>query len=218
MASLLQSKVFRKNLYRWLGMYVCIMMCTITIVTYSRYVTSLSATTNNARVANFKVKLNYDNAYNCIPSIENNEYTICEVNENNPVRPTSEISYNFTVDSRELEVRTRLLLVITVDPRANPVSPNFKFVSLKRWNGNSYEEVDSKEFTVQNNKIMLDYIIEPSSKLLTQYMVTVKYNEENLEDDGDGIKYYSGVEISANDIVAISYRATQEPSSGNGSE
>ncbi len=216
MTSLLQSKVFKRNLIRWIGMYACIMMFTVTIVTYSRYVSRISSN-DNARVASFNIKVLYDDSYNCVAEIVDGKYKVCEVNE---VRPTSAISYNFTVDATKLEVRTRLFLVITVDPSTiNPFSPDFKFYSLERWDPELgyYVEVDTSEFTVENNKIKLDYIIEPSSAMKAKYRVTVKYNADKLEDDGDGIKYYSGEEIKVNDLVAVSYIATQEPNSGNGS-
>ena len=90
MRSLLQSRNFRKNLYRWIGMYVAVILFFTSVVTYSKYMVGV-ASHENARVANFNVDISYEQTKDCLPG--NDETCLIGV-----YRPTSKIPYYFTVE------------------------------------------------------------------------------------------------------------------------
>ncbi len=116
MKGLLQSKRFRTNLYKWLFMYAGVMMLLITVITYSKFITSMS-TKDTARTTKFNIDINYlncndDCGENCD---EKNSYitsnNICKT-EN--YRPTSTIEYAFNV-KKDVEVKTILALNIDIN-------------------------------------------------------------------------------------------------------
>ena len=84
MKELLQNKVFKKNLKKWLVMYIGVIALFTTIITYSKYMTTMMGS-SEAKVAAFDININYlDNQ--CISS--NN----CNTGY---YRPTSYIEYYF---------------------------------------------------------------------------------------------------------------------------
>lgn len=99
MKGLLHSKKFKTNLYKWLFMYVGVMLLFTTVITYSKYISSMDGD-DEARPARFIVK------------VEPLECTNCNLTA---YRPTSKIEQNFQINLEELEVTTDLELTITVD-------------------------------------------------------------------------------------------------------
>jgi len=105
MKGLLHSKLFRKNLFIWLFMYITVIGLFTSVVTYSKYITSMQES-DIARVAKFDAAITYDGVCSNI-----NENEICNIGT---YRPTSELSYYFTVDNRNLEVSTVFATRISV--------------------------------------------------------------------------------------------------------
>ena len=58
MKGLLRSKRFRHNLYKWVTMYVGVMLLFTVVVTYSRYMSSLEGS-DQAKVARFEVGIRH---------------------------------------------------------------------------------------------------------------------------------------------------------------
>lgn len=112
MKMLLHNKRFRKNLKRWLFAYIFVMLSFSLVITYSKYITSMSVD-EAARPAKFNVEIKYDEslASNC----ETDDITGAATCSTGSYRPTSEIPYQFSVDTRGLEVATTFLLDIKVD-------------------------------------------------------------------------------------------------------
>ena len=54
MKGLLQSKIFRKNLKKWLCMYVGALLLLTTVVTYSKYISKYNVD-DDARITKFDV-------------------------------------------------------------------------------------------------------------------------------------------------------------------
>jgi len=58
MNRLLHSRVFKKNLAKWIFMYIVTLAFFTSVVTYSKYFSSL-ASNDNARPAKFNIKIDY---------------------------------------------------------------------------------------------------------------------------------------------------------------
>ena len=106
MKGLLHSKKFRTNLYRWLFAYVGVIMLLTTVITYSKYISSMSLSAKKSP-AKFKVAI-----------------TQVDYDEDTTYRPTSEITYKFKVDTTEIEVLTELKIYVAVNS-------DFKIESIK---------------------------------------------------------------------------------------
>lgn len=106
MKYLLYSKRFKKNLAKWLGMYLCIICLFTVVVTYSRYISDLTSN-EAARVAKFNVEVTYDDVCSTLDSSETCNY--------GSIRPTGSLVYYFTVDTTELEVNTLFVTNVMVD-------------------------------------------------------------------------------------------------------
>lgn len=113
---LLHSKRFRKNLCKWLFMYIGVMCSITSVITYSRYITNMQFG-DKARPAKFDVSVDYLNVcagYNCSNYCDGKKATEkCEL----PVfRPTvKDISFYFKVDTNDLEVKTDLFLYLIIE-------------------------------------------------------------------------------------------------------
>lgn len=195
MKSLLCNKKVRLNLYKWLGMYVGVIALFTSVVTYSKYMSKLSSN-DSARVASFEVKVNYEGAEGCDAADTD---ATCLVGK---YRPTSEIPYYFSVDTRRLEVRTYFVLNINV---AN----SFSIVKLERLiegTGNLYEDV-----TYKNNQVRK--IVEARKGDITWYKLTIKYNGGKIVRDGDNQPLYydeaKAIEDLPDKIVTVGYSALQ---------
>ena len=89
MRFLLHSEKFKKNLYKWIGLYILTIMLFTGVVTYSRYISSINAI-DVARTAKFKVNIE--------PLYE----------------PCKNISEDTMCDTTELEVSSDLVITIMV--------------------------------------------------------------------------------------------------------
>lgn len=123
MNSLLHSKRFKKNLFKWLMMY-CGVLCMLTIVvTYSRYITTYNGS-DDARVAKFALDMTYSRICE-----GQGIGTTCDIGS---TRPEEYLEYDFNIDATKGEVDTLIVANITIDE-------NFEFVSLTPVNGNNME-------------------------------------------------------------------------------
>lgn len=186
MKGLLHSKKFRTNLYKWLLMYVGVMGLLTTLITYSKYISSMQAD-DNARAAKFLVKVSNDTG--CRSGSTDD---VCKVEANRPLEPTV---YTFTVDKTDLEVSTTLITSLFVDKR-------FDLVSIYVGNNDVTSEFTSSG-NVDNGKYYhKTETIKANDKenRTTTYKIKVKYNV--IEDKYDD----TNLEINA---VSIGYSATQ---------
>lgn len=135
MNSLLHSKRFKKNLFKWLLMYsISLGMLTI-VVTYSRFITTYNSTADKARPAKFALDFSYSRICE-----DKESGTICDQGS---MRPEEYLEYDFNIDASKGEVNTLVVANITIDD-------NFEFVSLLPISGNnmSYNLLDNGiEFT-----------------------------------------------------------------------
>ncbi len=136
MNRLLHSRVFKKNLAKWIFMYIVTLAFFTSVVTYSKYFSSL-ASNDNARPAKFNIKIDYLG--------ENLEDIDCKASEvcltsNKVYAPGDIINYYFKVDTKELEVKT--IVNVTV----NLKDVNFKIVDVKVKNVNDKDFVKVEDY------------------------------------------------------------------------
>lgn len=194
MKSLLHSEIFRKNLYRWLGMYLIVMLLFTFVITYSKYMVGF-VSSDEARVANFNIDIQYDQANGCRASDED----VCFVGR---YRPTSNFSYYFTVDTRNIEVKTFLALAVNVHSKFEIV----EFASLG--DDGVYHAIDLTD-KKEDNKIKMTEVLSPNAGELTRYRLTVLYNSKFLKTDEDGSLYYDDNIENIDKIVTVDYSAEQ---------
>jgi len=199
MKSLLQSKTFRKNLYRWLGMYVTVILFFTSVVTYSKYMVGV-ASNENARVANFNVDIHYEETENCLPGSDQTCHT-------GTYRPTSKISYYFTVDTTKIEVRTFLALSMNINK-------SFKIIELSKMEEgkDSSYQIINLDGLKEENKIRMTETLLPKEGKKTKYKIVVIYNGTNIVTDEKGDIYYENGHEDMNQIdkiVTLDYSARQ---------
>lgn len=188
MEILIQGERSRRNLYKWLGMYVLVLLLFTTVVTYSKYITKISSS-DDARVASFNMNINYDNVSNC----EAGEKDACVVGD---YRPTSEIPYYFTVDTRKLEVRTFFVLTVNV-----PYP--YEIVKITRLDDNKVV-IPAEDEVDELNRINLSEVVEASKGKRSRYELVIRYNGGKIVKDDDGNSYYDENAVLNNDEVSTS--------------
>ena len=167
MKGVLQSKRFRKNLYKWLLMYVGVMVFLTTVVTYSKYVSSLMAS-DSARAAKFNVTIA---PQECTETASDGVH--CNIGIH---RATQTIDYYFKVQTN-LEVKTDLFLTIFVNQ-------DFELKNIEEVNGSLPPyEVTEKTIAIEGNvehyavyslKAMT-YLPQEEAKQEKLFKVTVKF-------------------------------------------
>lgn len=115
MKGLLHSKKFRKNLYKWLCMYVGVLMLFTSVVTYSKYVSMISAK-DKARVAKFEIEVLPDGC-----TVEADREKTCSIGEWNPLESKT---FNIKVKG-DFEVEVKMLLLYEINRK-----DGFKIVSI----------------------------------------------------------------------------------------
>lgn len=183
MRELLHSKLFRRNLKKWLFMYVGVMCLLTCVITYSKYISEMHSS-SDARAASFNVVAKFDGV------CANNE-ELCDMGSN--FRPTEDLGYYFTVDTTGLEVSTLLVTNIIVD----------KNFTIK----NIYDVTDGteKEFTnydINENTVSITENLSVNNMYVRKYKVVCQYS--NSDDTGYKIT------ASYNDVVKIGYSALQQ--------
>ena len=211
MKGLLQSKIFRKNLKKWLCMYVGALLLLTTVVTYSKYISKYNVD-EDARITKFDVTVkNIENEnLTCTGEIDKLDCTTKDT-----YRPTTKIPYEFVV-TPNFEVNTLLATTIYVpasfnierleeidgdplyDEKENIKDSSITISKLKDKNEKG-EEVDTATIITITKKIDTDDIIN-SNKPKT-YKITIKYNydeETYLTADKENLS-----------VIKIGYSATQ---------
>lgn len=193
MKGLLQSKKFRKNLGKWLCMYAGVMLLLTTVVTYSRYMTNLQGS-GKASTAKFQLKIN------CTSS--NGKECGSDTEPYNVTDDDFSLAYTFTVDTKDVDVKSKLKLLtfvhnsFIIEDISTSFNTNFKLCE---------DSETSKCPTKINSKLYyLDEITLPDTDTDFTFTVTVKYNDaiKDLPNDKDKAK-------SFDEVVAIGYSIEQ---------
>ena len=211
MKGLLQSKIFRKNLKKWLCMYVGALLLLTTVVTYSKYISKYNVD-DDARITKFDVTVkNIENEnLTCTGEIDKLD---CTTKDN--YRPTTIIPYEFIV-SPNFEVNTLLATTIYV-----PAS--FNIETLEEIDGktlyNEKENIKDSSITISKLKNKNEKGEEPDTATIItitrkidtadiintnapkSYRVSIKYNY-------DEEKYADEVKENIS-VIKVGYSATQ---------
>ena len=179
MKELLHSKLFRRNLYKWLFMYVGVMCLLTSVITYSRYITKMQS--NDAtRVAKFDVK------------ITNND--VCDESQDKchygTLRPTEEYDYYFTVDTTELEVKTLLVTIVSVHD-------DFNIIKLY----DAETDTEFNNYVIEDNKVKITETIIPGDNYIRKYKLSCEF------DSSVDTEYMATHDYD--DAVVVGYSATQ---------
>lgn len=184
MKGLLHSKLFRKNLYMWLFMYIAVIGLFTSVVTYSKYISSMQSQTL-ARVALFDASITYDGVCANV-----NENEICDIGT---YRPTSQLSYYFTVDNRNLEVSTIFVTRISV----LEYFKNIKIYDITN------TETELTGFVQHGNTFTLTEDLPVNETYVRKYKVTMNFDYEHYDSDHSETKSY-------NSALTVGYSATQK--------
>lgn len=222
MKGLLHSKRFRKNLKKWLCMYIGAIMLLTTVITYSKYISKYNVT-DNARVTKFDVKIsNITNNYNCTQKEEAKEEFSCKINletEKPSYRPTEEIAYEFSVEP-DFEVNTILVVTLNVD------KDNFIIQKLEEIGENKETIATLYEYKKEESPVVVDgvstenlangkisftnniKVTDENRKEKRNYRITIKYNylENKFLNDTTG----ENKKTEEMSTIKINYSAKQE--------
>ncbi len=196
MKRLLHSKRFRKNLCKWVFMYIGVIVLFTTVITYSKYVSQLMSAEDSARVAKFQVYVEANK-----PCGSSGATSYC--NPTGTIRPTAEISYYFTVRT-DLEVKTDLYLTAILNKR-------FTLIKLEEVGNSATISTESKDHNISIGDRIETYTastwkvgtIEAAQNIEKIYKITIKFNPLNEKD-------YSNVTANMDyDILRVGYSATQ---------
>lgn len=188
MKKLLHSKVFRRNLFNWLLMYIAVIGLFTSVVTYSKYISSFQSD-GIARVAKFDASITYDGI--CSDLVEPE---ICNIGK---FRPKTNLSYYFTVDTTELEVTTIFVTRITILKQ---------FKNIKIYDITEIEkEITDFDIEITDKEIIytLTEELEISDMYKRKYKITMDYDYENNDDD-------HSEEHQINGAVTVGYSAVQK--------
>ncbi len=201
MKELLHSKRFRKNLRKWLFMYVGVMGLFTTVITYSKYMSKFQSS-DSASVARFDITVA---PYECSSEITEN----CNYHN---YRATSKIDYYFTVDTTAIDVDTNFYLTLYLNG-------DFSFVSKKVGDVNGELIELNPETNEEKRAIKLDldtstnnvYTIKDDAEInnieggkgtLKKFKITLKYNKKDYE------SYYTS--SKSNNLLNASFSAVQK--------
>lgn len=214
MKGLLQSKRFRKNLGKWVFMYILCMGLFTTVVTYSKYISNMLSTDDEARVSKFNIKLRYCENEKC-------ENGGLENYKTKKYRPSNEMDYYFAVDASNLEVNVDLYLTARI------MDNHFKIKEIKEITDGNDKQTGNISKNSNDGETVSIKVSSIDRKLL-KYKVTVVYNENVVDynrsdcDENtsgcvvvsgvvkeDGINKYMFNEDKKYDVLEISYSAEQ---------
>ena len=184
MKYLLYSKSFKKNLAKWLGMYLGMICLFTVVVTYSRYISNLTSN-EEARVAKFNVEVTYDDVCSTLDSTE-----ICNYGS---IRPTGSLVYYFTVDTTELEVDTTFVTNVLIHKDFN----NYRLYDVT--NGETLY-IENDDYTVSENLISIVEDINAINGYKRKYKLIIDYKNVNN---------YS-IEYNYDNVVVVGYSAIQK--------
>ena len=151
----LHSKLFRKNLKKWLLMYIIVIGFLTTIITYSKYISSIKSQ-DSARVAKFNVDIKNLSCSN----------TDCNTGEK---RPTEKIEYEIydvtttkekvdTTSEKEIEGKLAGEVAkvstwnITI-PAGSKITKKYKIIVNYKSESDSYKEIKDTPYNI----VRIDY-------------------------------------------------------------
>lgn len=202
MKGLIHSKKFRQNLYKWLFVYIGVLGLLATVVTYSKYISSLG-TNDEARITKFKVGIEF--AEECGEGSNNTE---CNMGNH---LPFEDMIYYFKVDTREIETAANIYLTASIQ---GDDASNYKITSIE-------EEIKNGDGEPTYNKLNKDTTVTgeyqtvklPVSNDVKVYRAIVQYvpgqgDNETYPVEGDKSSYSLYIGYSASQVYSTTGSAT----------
>lgn len=198
MKGLLHSRKFKRNLMKWICMYVGVLLLFTSVVTYSRYVSKFS-NGDNAKVSKFNIEII--------------KGEVGSSSKSDPILPTDAIYYNFKV-VREFEVKTLLVLTVNAEPGfiIEKIEEDTGLLiyssSLSHENSFSYDKDGYHINDIDSKKVdIIRPITYAEGKIQKNYKITLKFDYSSVQDT-----YYklSEKDLQERPIVNIDYSATQD--------
>jgi len=197
MKSLWRSKRFRDNLYKWIFMYVGVMLVFTSVVTYSKYISRFPYE-ENTRIAKFDLQI--DSILDTECSSDSSSGKVCDMGN---ISPLGDIDYYFKVDTHELEVQSLLVLNFLVNKEFQPtkisMSNDLTVLTADDHSGINNVEVVSCE---TSNCNQLKRVVNVGNDSIMYYKVTLHYNGVIADPNEPKLKEFT-------DVLKIDYSATQ---------
>lgn len=220
MIGLLHSETFRKNLSKWIFMYIAVMCLLTSVITYSRFISSFG-NSDEARTSKFNVTIEPLATQTSCPDIDGSNPDEEQTPSSTAIlcttsRPTSMLEYYFKADISEIEVKSEVYL------RARAGDENFKtmndnFSNLIIENISICTDMTCQEFTktetigAKSGTITLGVDAKTENRQNVYYFkVIAKYDPDMFDKDDDGyIKFSSDENTPISDEVRIGFSAIQ---------
>ena len=194
---LLHSKRFKKNLFKWLFLYIGVMCALTSVITYSRYITGMQSS-DTARAAKFDVTVK-----DICNTLTN---TKCNLDSVRPTN-TNTFDYYFELDTTNLEVLSTVYLYVYIYDDFDINND----ITLKEYNVTTKEEsnltgIVTTGHTGNYNYYKIEKTINPGTgnkidyKLKINYSLDTEYKEEHnyLVSNGKALVRvgYSAIQIN----------------------
>lgn len=168
MSGLLHIKRFRQNMFKLFVIYIVVMLSTTSVITYSRYITSMESTAY-ARPARFDIEIDQGDV--CVANTN-----ICKEGSGvSKFKPYDQLDYYFTVDTSQLEVTTDMDTTITIDS-------HFNFVSIYEKNSDDeeYSELTiNEDYTVSSRAVYVYQKVIAGEGSVKSYKIRISYRENS---------------------------------------
>lgn len=217
MIELLHSETFRKNLLKWIFMYIAVICLLMSVITYSKFISSFGSD-DAARSSKFNVKIEPIATQTSCPDDElsnspegTTTSILCSTS-----RPTSTLEYYFRVDVTDIEVKSEVYL------RARAGDENYQTSSNKISNMliediSLCKDITCKEFEetkkINDKSGSITISIDGKNKdkkNIYYFKVNAKYDPSKFYKDEDGyISFSSDENTPVTDEVRIGFSAMQ---------
>ncbi len=160
MGGLLHIKRFRQNMLKLFVIYLVVILSTTSVITYSRYITSMEST-SYARPARFNIDVTKGDI--CVA-----ESTVCNVTK---YKPYDKLDYYFSVDTSQLEVTTMMVTTIDIDTHYN-------FVNIYEIEDEVETLIDinnNQDYSINGRKIKISQEVEAGLGTVKTYKIRLSY-------------------------------------------
>ena len=165
-----------------------------TVITYSKYISSLLDEGDSARVSKFNIQLKYCSDTTC-------EDATSFAPKPNTYRPFDDMVYYFAIDSSNLEVNADLILMVQADR-------HFKIKEIKEVVEDDVKDVENISKNDTGKTMSISRTVKAQDPNLIKYRAVLVYDSEVIDYNSDG-SVRNGV-IKENDVVRYIFDESQE--------
>ncbi len=176
MIGLLHSETFRKNLSKWIFMYVAVLCLLSSVITYSKYISNMSREEGDVRTSKFIIDVtNIPTDESCLPTDTNESIDLSKASSicsTTSIRPSGEVESYFIVDTSKLEVNADIYVRVSS-------SNNIDVLRVEQVNKTN-EKIADMELTKNEDgegqifTVVVDDIGDVDRETITYYRVVTK--------------------------------------------